>query len=108
MKETNDDRLPLSFLLGNLDFQKNFDKFEARPEGANARITAFPKNENLSFSEITMTIAPDARILRVQVVGRDFSTTEFQLSGEQRNIPVPDSLFQFTPPPGTKIVEAGE
>ena len=108
MKETEDDRLPLSFLLGNLDFQKNFDRFEAKPEDGNAVITIFPKNQNLAFSEITMTIAPDSRILRVQVIGRDFSTTEFQLSGEQRNIPVPDSMFQFTPPPGTKVIEAGE
>ena len=108
MKETDDMRIPLAFLVGNLDFQKDFDKFSSRPEGENLVITAFPKNNKLWFTEITMTIAPDASMRRVLVVGQDFSTTEFLLSDEQRNIPVADSLFRYTPPAGAKVVDAGQ
>lgn len=102
MKETDDERIPLSFLLGNLNFQKDFDKFEAHQDGENAVIAAFPKNQNLAFSQITMTIAPDYSIHRVLVVGKDFSTTEFLLSDEKRNIPIPDSTFVFDPPAGAR------
>jgi outer membrane lipoprotein carrier protein len=104
MKETDDSRVPLSFLIGKLDFDKYFKEYRSKPEGADAFITAKPKNDKLAFTEISMLIAPDSTIKKVIVVGADYSTMEYLLENEQRNIPVPDSLFKFTPPAGTKVV----
>jgi outer membrane lipoprotein carrier protein len=108
MKETDDTRVPLAFLMGNLDFQKDFSRYETRFEGADAVVKMFPRNQNAWFTEITMTVAPDFSIRRVLVVGQDFSTTEFLLSNEVRNLPVADALFRYTPPSGAKVVNAGQ
>jgi outer membrane lipoprotein carrier protein len=105
LKETDDMRVPFAFLMGDLNFQKDFDKFQSHPEGENAVITALPKNDKLWFTEITMTIAPDSSIRRLRIIGQDFSTMEFLLSNEQRNIAVSEGLFRFNPPAGTRVVE---
>ena len=108
LKETDDMRIPLAFLLGKLDFQKDFGRFNTRREGANTFIAANPKNDKLLFTEVAMLIAPDFSLRRVSVTGQDFSVTEFVLEGEKRNLPVPAALFRFTPPPGATVVDAGE
>ncbi len=101
-KETEDTRIPLSFLLGNLNFDKDFERYTAKREGENTAITLQPRNKKLAFSEITILVAPDYSIRRVQVVGQG-SVMEYVLDNEQRNIKLPESLFKFTPPPGAKI-----
>src|SRR5580698_10967986 len=42
MKDDDDLRGPLAFLLGSLDFNKDFGKFEASQQGADVAITAYP------------------------------------------------------------------
>jgi outer membrane lipoprotein carrier protein len=106
VKETDDMRIPLGFLIGTLDFEKDFREFAKTIEGSNAVITARPKNQNLLFKEITMTIAPDYSIRRVLVLGQEGSTMEYVLEGEQRDVKLADALFHFTPPPGTQVVES--
>ncbi|MEI9812337.1 MAG: outer membrane lipoprotein carrier protein LolA [Acidobacteriota bacterium] len=103
-KETEDTRIPLSFLLGQLDFKKDFERYNATIEGANTAIALIPRNKKLAFSEITILVAPDFSIRRVKVTGAG-STMEYALDGEQRNAKIPDSTFKFTAPPGAKIIE---
>lgn len=105
-KETEDLRVPLSFLLGKLDFKKDFEKFAATREGANVAIAMTPRNKNLYFKEIAVTVAPDSTIRRVVVTDQPGTTVmEYILEGEQRNLKLADSLFKFTPPPGAKVVD---
>lgn len=105
IKETDDMRIPLSFLLGTLDFQKDFERFESKTDGANQVITATPRNKKLLFKSITMTIAPDYSIRKVSVVGQEGSTMDYVLENEQRNPKLADSLFQFTPTAGAQVVD---
>ena len=108
LKETDDMRIPLAFLLGTLDFQKDFGKFETRKEGANTYIKATPKNDKLLFTDVAMLIAPDSTLRQVSVTGQDASVMQFVLEGEKRNLPVAPSLFRFTAPPGAKVVDVKE
>ena len=105
IKETDDMRIPLSFLLGTLDFQKDFERFESKPDGANQIVTAHPRNKKLLFQSITMTIAPDYSIRKVTVLGQEGSTMDYVLEAEQRNVKLADSLFQFQAPPGAQVVD---
>jgi outer membrane lipoprotein carrier protein len=105
IKETDDMRIPLSFLLGTLDFQKDFERFESKPDGANQIVTAHPRNKKLLFQSITMTIAPDYSIRKVSVLGQEGSTMDYVLEAEQRNVKLADSLFQFTAPAGAQVVD---
>jgi outer membrane lipoprotein carrier protein len=50
VQESDDMRAPLAFLLGKLNFAKEFRNLRARPEGAGTRIVAEPKTDNLPYS----------------------------------------------------------
>lgn len=105
-KETEDQRIPLAFILGKLDFLKDFEKFNANWEDAgNVVIHMTPHNKNLLFRDIILTVAPDSSIRRVIVNGQEGSVMEYSLSGEQRNPKLPDSLFKFSAPPSAQVVD---
>ena len=62
LKESDDMRAPLAFLLGKLDFDKEFRNLQAQPEGADTRITAEPKTDNLPYSRWSSWSRPDQHI----------------------------------------------
>ncbi len=104
-KETEDMRIPLSFLLGKLDFNKDFEKFAAKRDGANTAITMTPRNKNLLFKEIAITVAPDSTIRRVIVTDQSGgSSMDYALEAEQRNLKLAEVLFKFNVP-GATIVD---
>ena len=108
LKESEDMRAPLAFLLGKLEFKKEFQSFETRADGADTWITAEPKSQNLAYTKVQFLAAPDGEILRVKVTGQDQSTLDFTFSDEKLNAPVAASMFKFQPPPGVQIVEAAQ
>jgi outer membrane lipoprotein carrier protein len=105
LKESEDMRAPLAFLLGKLDFAKDFKSFEMRPEGQDTWIVAQPKSANLVYTKVEFLAAPSGEIRQVRVTGQDQSKLEFNFSNEQFNAPVSPALFTFRPPPGVQIVE---
>jgi outer membrane lipoprotein carrier protein len=105
LTEGEDLRGPLAFLLGNLDFNRDFKQFNT--EDADGAITAIPKSDKLEYSEVTLVPGPDSSIQRLSIKGQDGSMYQFVFDGERKNPPLPDSLFKFTPPPGAVIVDVG-
>jgi len=105
LKESEDMRAPLAFLLGKLDFAKEFTSFETRPEGADTWISALPRNPNLAYKKVEFLAAADGEIRRVRVTGQDQSKLEFAFSNEQLNAPVAPGLFVFHPPAGVEVHE---
>ncbi|HEX4276869.1 MAG TPA: outer membrane lipoprotein chaperone LolA [Bryobacteraceae bacterium] len=107
LKESEDVHAPIAFLLGKLDFQKEFKSFETRSEGGDTWIVATPKSENLAWSRVDFLATPDGQIRRVRIALQDQSKLDFTFSNEQLNAPVAPAMFTFQPPPGVKVVEAG-
>ncbi len=108
LKETEDMRAPLAFLLGKLDFDKEFRNIQAKPEGADTRITAEPKGDNLPYSAVEFVVAPDARIREVRVTGFDHSILNFAFDQERVDPKLDGKLFEFQTPPGVELVESGQ
>jgi outer membrane lipoprotein carrier protein len=109
LKQSEDERAPLAFLLGKLDFSREFKSFRSRPgEGGGTWIAAEPKSDSLAYTEVEFLAMPEGRIERMRVTGQDQSKLEFTFRNERRNVTLAASLFTFTPPPGTEIVEAGQ
>ena len=108
LKESDDMRAPLAFLLGKLDFSKEFRNLQAKPEGPATRITAEPKTDNLPYSAVEFLIASDHRITAVKVTNFDHSILEFRLDQEKVDPPLDAKLFQFQTPKGAQLVEAGQ
>ncbi len=111
LKQSDDMRAPLAFLLGKLDFAKEFKSFESHPDAsspADTWIVAVPKSENLAYTNVEFLAAPDGLIKRVRVTGQDQSKLDFTFTHEQQNVPVADTLFAFHAPPGVLVVEAAQ
>ena len=106
LKESDDMRAPLAFLLGKLDFAKEFRSFEARAEGPDTWIVAEPKSANLVYSKVEFLAAESGEIRRVRVTGQDQSKLEFTFRNEQFNAPTAPGMFVFHAPPGVRVVEA--
>ncbi len=104
VKESDDLRAPLAFLLGRLEFGKLFR--EVRREGA--VLVAIPKSSQSPYREVRIEATAAGRIDRVEIRGQDASWMRFVFRDQRRNVPVDNRLFEFTPPPGTQIVDAGE
>jgi outer membrane lipoprotein carrier protein len=108
LKQTEDMRAPLAFLLGKLNFEKEFQNIEAMSVAAGTRITAEPKAANLPYSKVEFLVTSGFEIQKLQVTGQDGSVLDFTFSGERLNPTVADKLFHFSVPPGAEVVEAGQ
>jgi outer membrane lipoprotein carrier protein len=108
VKESDDLRAPLGFLLGKLDFWRDFKRFISRPEGADVRITAEPSSERSPYSQVEFVVSPSREIRYLKILGQDQSVMEFRFSQERLDQPLPESLFRFEPPAGVEIVNAIE
>lgn len=106
-KESEDMHAPLAFLLGRLNFSKDFRELSARPEAGGTWVSAIPKSDQLPYTKVDFWVVESARIAKVNVYGQDQSVLEFTFESEKRNPKLGDTLFKFTPPAGAEIVEAG-
>jgi outer membrane lipoprotein carrier protein len=106
LKASDDMRAPLAFLLGKLDFAKDFRDFELKPEGMNYLLTAKAKSDKFPYEQVQMLVTPDYEIERLVISLQDMSLLTFQLDGEKVNPPVDDALFKFQMPAGATLVDA--
>lgn len=106
VKESEDLRAPLAFLLGKLDFQRDFTAFTLKEEdGAGVVITALPKSDRVPYTQVEFTITPANEIRRLVVAGTDRSIMEFRFTGERINVALSDALFRYRAPDGVEVVE---
>jgi outer membrane lipoprotein carrier protein len=107
LKDTEDMRAPLAFLLGKLNFEKEFQNLQARTEGDGSLVTAEPKSDSLPYSKVEFQVSPTFEIRKLHIVGQDQSVLDFAFEGEKLNPPLANSMFQFQPPAGAQLVESG-
>ena len=107
-KESDDLRTPLAFLLGKLNFGRDFQHFEAHQEADVTVLTANPKSDRSPYREVTFHVDGNAQIRRMIVKGRDDdSVMDFRFGVETVNIQMPDTSFALVMPTGAELVEAG-
>ena len=106
LKQSEDMRAPLAFLLGKLDFSREFKSFRTRDEGPDTWIVAEPKSPNLAYTKVEFLATAAGQIRHVRVTGQDQSKLEFVFANEQLNAPAAPALFVFRAPPGVEVVEA--
>jgi outer membrane lipoprotein carrier protein len=106
LKNTEDMRAPLAFLLGRLDMKKEFRDFQVRDEQGAVWLDATAKTDLLPYASVDMQIGENGEIQQLKVVGRDESVTAFRFSNERLNPPVSPALFHFDPPSGAEVVDS--
>ena len=107
-QESDDMRAPLAFLLGKLNFDKEFRNLQSRPETGGTRILAEPKTDNLPYSAVEFVVAPDSHIREVKVTGFDKSILVFTFDQERVDPPLDNKLFVFQLPKGAELVEGAQ
>jgi outer membrane lipoprotein carrier protein len=108
LKGSDDMKAPLAFLLGKLEFNKEFRDFRTLPDGPSTFITALPKSDKMPYSEVTFLVDPNFTIRWLNVKGQDGSQLDFAFSAEKRNPQIAESLFKFTPPPGVIFTDLSQ
>ncbi len=108
LKDTEDMRAPLAFLLGHLDLKKEFGAFKVQSGDDGDWLEASAKNERMPYKNVGMLIAPDGSIRELKVLGRDESLLVFSFANEKLNPPINDRQFQFTIPRGAEVVDSVE
>jgi outer membrane lipoprotein carrier protein len=107
-QESDDMRAPLAFLLGKLNFDKEFRNLQGKPEGSDTRITAEPKTESLPYSAVEFLVGADSHIKEVRVTGFDKSVLHFTFDQERLNPALDAKLFKFEPPKGAQVQKASQ
>ncbi len=105
VKETEDMRAPLAFLLGKLNFYKEFRSFNLRTDTQGTWIAADPNSDSLPYSRVEFLIGADAHIERLRVFGQDRSVLDFHFTQERLNVPVEPGIFNYRAPLTAQIVE---
>ncbi len=99
---------PLKALTAGLDFQQvyNYYNVEGTREGNVYRLTLTPKTSALKRVVKSVTVTIDENLSPARV---DFETAKgdqiTEVYSNVRRDPIPDSMFEFTPPAGTNITK---
>jgi len=110
LKNLDDIRSPLRYLLGKTKLEKELDGLSLAPDLAPTQpggivLRGVPKALKDQVSSVVLEISPEHEIRRILIYGVDGATTDFRFSQIEENVPVPDSLFRFTPPPGVETLQ---
>ena len=109
-KNLDDLRSPLRYLLGKTKLEKELEGLSLAPEltplqAGDIVMRGVPKIMKDRVSEVVLEISPSHQIHRIVIHGVDSTITDFRFSQIEENVPVQDSLFRFTPPPGVDTIE---
>ena len=109
-KNLDDLRSPLRYLLGKTKLEKELEGLSLAPDltplqAGDVVIRGVPKIMRDRVSEVVLEISPTHQIHRIVIHGVDSTITDFRFSQIEENVPVQDSLFRFTPPPGVDTIE---
>ena len=108
LKDTEDMRAPLAFLLGKLDLKKEFRDFTASEGEGGSWLKAAAKSDRVPYKTVEMLIGLKGSVQQLKIAGRDGSTLTYAFQDEKLNPLVADTLFRFTVPPGAEVVDAVE
>ena len=113
VRQLDDLRSPLRYLLGKTKLQKEFDGLsvaaDSKPVTAgDVILRGIPKKMADRVAQVLLEVTPDGLIARIVVEELDGSVTEFRFLRQKENVQIPEERFRFTPPAGVEIVQGTE
>jgi outer membrane lipoprotein carrier protein len=109
MRELDDLRSPLAFLLGKTKLEKELQGLSVAPDvtalqAGNVVLRGVPKAMADRVSQVLLEITPEHWISRILIEEVDGSTTEYRFNNQKEDLPIADQRFQFAAPAGVEIV----
>lgn len=115
LRNLEDLRSPLAFLLGKTKLEKELDGLAFAPEiqtwkPGDSILKGVPRGMEDRLKQVLIEITPEYQIARIMIAAADNSVIEYRFNNQKEDVQVPDSKFRFTPPAGTETVndETGE
>jgi outer membrane lipoprotein carrier protein len=110
VKNLDDIRSPLRYLLGKTKLEKELEGLSLAPDlspiaPGDIVLRGVPKVMKDRVSEVVLEVSSTHQIHRIVIHGLDSTITDFRFSQIEENVPVQDSLFRFIPPPGVETFE---
>ena len=110
VKNLDDLRTPLAYLLGRTKLEKEFEGLSIAPDqspknGGTVVLRGVPKNMKERVSQVLLEVTDAGVITRIVAEEVDGSTTEFRFSNQHENVQVAGDKFKFTAPPGVQVEE---
>jgi len=110
MKNLDDLRSPLRYLLGKTKLQKEFEGLalaDVRPlKAGDVVLQGVPRGMADRVRRVLLEVGPEGSIHRIVAEEVDGSTTEFRFSNQREEVALPDSQFQFHVPPDVEMIQA--
>jgi outer membrane lipoprotein carrier protein len=108
IKDLDDLRSPLRYLLGKTKLKKEFENLTVRAgeQPGTVLIRGVPAAMADRVSEMTMELNPQGQVRRILIEEADGSQTEFVFSAIEENVPLEDARFRFHPPAGVELIES--
>ena len=109
--EVFDDRMPIMFLLGRSNLEEEFTDIVSltgieEPEVSGACVMAMHLRRESDFEEVLLEVDPETfDIRRFRLTSIDGSVSDFVFNQVETNRGLEESVFEFEPPPGVRIVE---
>jgi outer membrane lipoprotein carrier protein len=110
IKNLDDIRSPIRYLLGKTKLEKELEGLSLAPDVAPLQngdtvLRGVPKAMKDRVSDVVLEVSPAHQLVRILIHEVDGSSTDFRFSQIEENVPVQNSLFRFTPPPGVETIQ---
>ena len=110
LKNLEDLRSPLAFLLGKTKLEKELKALSFAPDiqawkAEDVMLRGVPRGLEDRVEQVVLEITPEHRIARILIHAVDDSVTEYRFSNSKENVEVADKQFRFMAPSGTEVIE---
>ncbi|MDA0206595.1 MAG: outer membrane lipoprotein carrier protein LolA [Acidobacteria bacterium] len=106
LDQSVDLRAPLSFLLGRLDFSRQFKNLRFETIDGKRALVGEGRTGQEAYTTVEFYFEPaqDYRLSALRAHGQDESVTDFVFSSERTNPRLDEKLFSFEAPAGAEIL----
>lgn len=112
VKNLEDFRSPIRFLLGHTKLQKEFDHLAVSTEKplnlGDVVLQGVPLNMKDRVARVLLEMTPAGQLTRIFIEELDGSITDFRFTNIQEDVPVKSELFKFKAPEGVQVIETNE
>lgn len=113
VKQLDDLRSPLRYLLGKTKLEKELDGLSIAPDqkpvvAGDVVLRGVPKGMRDRVEQTLLEVSSDGLIVRIVVQELDGSMTEFRFLQQKENVEIQDAQFHFVPPAGVEVVAGTE
>jgi outer membrane lipoprotein carrier protein len=110
VKDSMMEQFPMMFLLGRSGLRKEFKEFRflnVKPMFDGDQVLSLtPNRKSQDIERIEIEVNPRTNLIdRMTILNTDKSITDFAFLDIEINRNIPASTFEFTPPPGIRVIQ---